>query len=118
MNFQSDLTPQERVEDGMLGQLLSGCSCRESVQTAYLDMSRRESGESDEACGEYCSTGRPAVHGFGVSEGILAAMYVPIQAFDDMYDMESALRRGTLFRQLDKPFYGSGREEGRCDKQR
>ncbi len=118
LNFQSDLTPQERVDDGTLARLLGGCSCRESAETAYPDMMRREYGGVDEACGQYCSSGNPAVHGFGVSDGVLAAMYVPIQAFDDMYELETAISRGTLFRRLDKPFYGDGREENRCGKQR
>jgi len=32
--------------------------------------------------------------------------YVPDQAFDRLYPAETALARGTLFSELDKPFVG------------
>lgn len=61
--------------------------------------------------GESCDL-HAHVNGFGVVGGVLAAMYVPVQRFDHLYDMETAWRRGTLFEELDKPFYGSGKEGG------
>lgn len=36
----------------------------------------------------------------------LAMVYSPCQEFDDLYDHTEGLRRGTIFRQLDKPFAG------------
>lgn len=39
----------------------------------------------------------------------LAMMYVPYQRFENLYDEEKALSRGTLFAELDFPFYGSKR---------
>jgi len=36
----------------------------------------------------------------------LAMAYVPIQTWEDIYDCDTALSRGTLFAQLDKPFIG------------
>lgn len=36
----------------------------------------------------------------------LAMAYVPIQSFDSTYSPEKALRCGTLFAELDKPFRG------------
>ncbi len=39
----------------------------------------------------------------------LAMVYSPYQAFEDLYEPEKALCQGTLFAQLDKPFYGSRR---------
>lgn len=39
----------------------------------------------------------------------LAMAYVPYQQFRDLYEPEEALNAGTLFRELDKPFYGSRR---------
>lgn len=36
----------------------------------------------------------------------LASVYVPVQDFDGLYDCHAALARGTLFRELDKPFWG------------
>ena len=36
----------------------------------------------------------------------LAMAYVPFQEFRDLNEPEQALAAGTLFRELDKPFYG------------
>lgn len=38
--------------------------------------------------------------------GALAMAYVPVQQWQDIYEPEVALARGTLFAQLDKPFIG------------
>lgn len=50
------------------------------------------------------------VCGFGVEGVVLAAVWVPLNRFADLYDTDTALRRGTLFAALDKPFYGEGKE--------
>jgi len=34
--------------------------------------------------------------------------YVPVQQFRDLYDPDYALQIGTIFRELDLPFYGIG----------
>ena len=39
----------------------------------------------------------------------LAMMYVPFQRFERIYNEEKALSRGTLFEELDLPFYGGKR---------
>lgn len=36
----------------------------------------------------------------------LAMTYVPYQRFEGLYDEDTALDRGTLFKALDLPFYG------------
>ncbi len=38
----------------------------------------------------------------------LAMAYVPVQQFRDLYDPDYALQIGTIFRELDLPFYGIG----------
>ncbi len=49
------------------------------------------------------------VCGFGVEDGILAAVYAPMNRFAGVYDVDTAFRRGTMFEELDKPFYGDGK---------
>ena len=39
----------------------------------------------------------------------LAMVYSPCQEFDCLYPVEEALCHGTLFMELDKPFYGARR---------
>lgn len=36
----------------------------------------------------------------------LAMVYSPYQKFRELYEPEEGLSRGTIFRELDKPFYG------------
>ncbi len=43
----------------------------------------------------------------------LAMMYVPFQRFENLYEPEKALERGTLFADLDLPFYGGKRGNAR-----
>ena len=42
----------------------------------------------------------------------LASVYAPIQEFDDLYDKETALARGTVFAELDLPFMGDSVYKG------
>jgi hypothetical protein len=44
----------------------------------------------------------------------LAMVYSPCQAFADLYEPEAALERGTIFRELDKPFYPTPCQERWC----
>lgn len=39
----------------------------------------------------------------------LAMIYSPYQIFQDLYEPEEGLRRGTIFQELDKPFAGARR---------
>ena len=39
----------------------------------------------------------------------LAMAYVHYQRFENLYDEDKALERGTLFKDLDLPFYGGKR---------
>ena len=42
----------------------------------------------------------------------LASVYAPIQNFDELYDEETALSRGTVFAELDLPFMGESVYKG------
>ena len=43
-----------------------------------------------------------------------AMVYAPIQCFDRLYDLDTALCRGTLFEVLDLPFRGRSVAKGGC----
>ena len=108
MNYQQDLTPQERVDGELLRHLLGAPeqACEGGIHSLADEHEVASRGAS---CG--CDmTGS----GFGVPGGVLAALYMPLQQYDDLYDEETALRRGTLFRALDLPFYG-GKEGKFCE---
>ena len=42
----------------------------------------------------------------GVDEMALTMAYVPWQHFSETYEPAKALKQGTIFPELDKPFYG------------
>ncbi len=119
MNNNQDVTPYDRMDDALLEQLLGtprmpmldgddrrggGLNCRgERVQKDVIPaMARVTDGIG---CGSECGSGcgRTA---FGIAGGRLAALYLPVHEFEDLYDEETALKQGTLFRGLDLPFRG------------
>lgn len=92
-------SPRDRVSEEMLRRLLTeeegSCGC------AAHSESRREQIASHSGCNR-------------VTNGeALAMVYSPCQSWCGIYDPETALRRGTLFKALDKPFEVKGREN-RC----
>lgn len=48
----------------------------------------------------------------GLVDYALAMVYAPIADFRALYDPQTALSRGTLFRELDLPFRGDGKYAG------
>lgn len=44
----------------------------------------------------------------GVDSMVIAMQYVPWQHWDQVYCPEEALQYGTIFPELNKPFYGKG----------
>lgn len=84
-------SPRDRVSEEMLRRLLSEeeCSC---VKSDRQPEARREQIRPHSNCNR-------------VSDGeALAMVYSPCQNWCGIYDPETALRRGTLFKALDKPF--------------
>lgn len=52
-------------------------------------------------CDDDCSRGRDTLYGMPLGMG-----YVPWQNFECTYEPAQALQAGTIFPELDKPFYG------------
>ena len=51
---------------------------------------------------------------WGLSGYPLASVYAPLQSFSELYDLKTALNRGTLFSELDLPFVCGGMKGGNC----
>lgn len=49
---------------------------------------------------------------WGLENYPLASVYAPLQDFDDLYDKETALHKGTVFAKLDLPFMGESVYKG------
>jgi len=110
LNNMQDLTQKERVEEGLLDQLISGCKC--DVVPAWQAHGDGVVLPNSSNCGTCdCDRDEQAkVCGFGVENAVLAAVWAPLNRFEDIYDTDTAWRRGTMFAALDKPFYGGQKE--------
>lgn len=53
-----------------------------------------------------------SVSTWGLEGYPLASVYAPLQSFDELYDKETALAKGTVFAQLDLPFMGESVYKG------
>ena len=47
-------------------------------------------------------------HSWGLVNYPLASVYAPLQEWQSLYDNETGLARGTIFKELEKPFLGAG----------
>ena len=75
-------------------------------QSGRRPMGNGYGGNNGCGCCEHGGRGDGAV-GVDCLRGMsLAMVYSPCQEFEDLYDHTEGLRRGTIFRQLDKPFTG------------
>lgn len=53
-----------------------------------------------------CASNRCRIHGEDKLAGLpLAMAYIPMQEWRNLYDLESGFGQGTLFKELDFPFY-------------
>ena len=93
--------PYERREEGCACDLTLAWPGRVEARSVVAS----NCGQCDCADGQGHTT-----CGFGVDGGVLAAVWCPLNRFADLYDVDTAMRRGTLFAALDKPFYGEGKE--------
>ena len=50
----------------------------------------------------------PSRHQWGLEGYPLASVYAPLQKWQNLYDNETGLSRGTIFKELEKPFLGAG----------
>ena len=74
-----------------------GCSCE------------RDGCHNDK--GDFCPENYTA-RGWGLNDYPLASVYAPLQKFDNLYDLDTALDHGTAFVELDLPFMGDKRFKG------
>ncbi len=71
----------------------------------YQERMPHRHADNDCGCGEKAQTetrctGTP----WGVYDRPIAIVYAPVQAFDRIYDLDTALMKGTVFEELDLPF--------------
>ena len=79
-----------------------GCDACDTCQnTRVNDNFDRGCERNRNRCDDDCSRGRDMLYGVPLAMG-----YVPWQNFECTYEPAQALQAGTIFPELDKPFYG------------
>ena len=58
--------------------------------------------------------GEDTPHSWGLVDYPLAMVYSPVQSWQNVYCVEEGFMTGTIFRELDKPFYGPRCHGGNC----
>ena len=80
------MIPRDRISDDMLRRMLDGDAIRPMPNTQNTRPDGRKT---------WGLTGYP-----------LASVYAPLQDFNALFDMEAALKSGTMFEELYLPFMG------------
>lgn len=96
---------------------------REPCACALRDTLRNENNR-DFSCSKGGCGRAESEKTWGLKRYPLASVYSPLQEWSDIYDLETALKRGTVFKELDLPFHGDGNgcgcehAEGNCGGRR
>ena len=110
MDQQRDCgSPLDRIDGDVLRMML-GVDPDDAAVTVRA--SRRPAGNrGSQNAGRGCSGQGAAGATFTLPDlygAPLAMVYAPVQRFDNLYDPEEGLGAGTIFRDLDFPFYPTG----------
>ena len=126
MNVKNEnFTPRERVNRELLDRMLADSAKEEAANpypaTPAMACYRHENRHcpvnyaNRNQCAPQREESAPNICRTPVYPGVsLAMVYSPCQAFADLYEPEAALERGTIFRELDKPFYPTPCQERWC----
>ena len=101
----------DQVENSFLRQILenserplSSCGCEDGDNARVGQCCERQERNacSRDGCGASCCE-----RSWGLTDHPLASVYAPLQEFEELYDIDTALVEGTLFKQLNLPVLGS-----------
>jgi hypothetical protein len=98
-NDIDNILMQSGVED-CCGRMKHICSCSHGDGPQAVHNCKRD---DDDKCPK---------HKWGLTDYPLASVYAPIQEFEQLYDLDTALKRGTVFEKLDLPFMGESVHKG------
>ena len=94
------LSHHDRAAEGLLRQMTeSGCGRENGFSYPSEPFLRG-------GCGEGKARLEDSHHSWGLVDYPLAMVYSPVQKWQNIYDGETALVRGTIFEELDLPFLG------------
>lgn len=102
MNQSRGITSRQRLDleahERILSRRNAVCSsCGETLSDMNMNMQENDCHDNECVCGDYAS------NDFNHS---LAIVYSPEQQWQNLYCEEEGFMEGTLFKELNKPFYG------------
>ena len=109
--MNNGMMPHDRLDPRLLERLSvmpeneSGCGCNHTPQRQARNMCDGEESQPRCACEEMNND-------FNYT---LAMVYSPTQEWQNLYCVEEGLMAGTIFKELDKPFYGPRCHGGNCN---
>ena len=94
-----------------------GIPCHKSIRTNEYNNAIKcnraaNSRAAEESIQELGGCGESSASAMGLRGYPLASVYSPLQNFEDIYDLETGLTRGTIFQRLDLPFICDGMSGG------
>lgn len=104
-NLRGDIPAEELTNRNTVRRLCDGSLARNDEIGGFdnVDLGCMH----NDSCGISCT-------GWGLNNHPVAMVYSPCQPWNNVYKPEIALERGTVFKDLDLPFEGTGRKGGCC----
>ena len=93
----------DRIDNGP--RMRRSCGCSDGCSNSGIEGCPRDNTHGSDAC----HNGR---HTWGLVDYPLAMVYSPLQNFEKLFNMETALNKGTVFEKLDLPFMGESVYKG------
>ena len=115
MNPYNRSTPRDRLDPRMLDRIsddynrraLSDCGCENArIAPRAVCPSCEQNANARNEMQNNCGCNNIGEDYAGEFNYALAMVYSPVQEFQNLYCEEEGLKAGTIFKELDKPFYG------------
>ena len=103
------LTPRDRISDDMLQRILGETDNRGSEP---MTTEEDHCYQNDSMRNDRNRPNQSTRHTWGIDGHPLAMVYAPVQNFHHLYDRDTALKKGTIFSELDLPFEGASVAKG------
>ena len=119
MDNNDTLTPRDRIGDDMLRRMLEPNGFRGAEERPLPDLPPSENSHNHNHNHNHDHDQSSCMprNTWGLRDHPVGMVYAPLQEFRHLYDRDTALRQGTIFRELDLPFLGeSVANGGACRK--
>ena len=98
------MSPRERINLSLARRVAEGCPAHVHFEDDSLPTAAREKSMG----------GVAPSNTWGLQNYPLASVYSPIQHWRELYDEDTAIQKGTIFKELDLPFLCGDKKGGNC----